>query len=319
MSDEYERSAAHESTHAGPHTAAPIRSLGATALTLHTPALSALLSSPNIRGAANGPVRQAAIQRMQQTYGNQATRRYLQRSADPTTVPAHAASVTPTPIQRIGEPLTAAAKIAPANGETAGKQRRYGVDQYIAMWEAEQGRKMTDDEKQTVARGCIAITALNLSGGGNPPLDRCYSTFAKAETEMTKENAKLAVLRSVPIVGAAYQDHTAVLFAKMFWSNQNADEKKRKKADPKAFKANKNGQVDMSKYKYEARPGFINFDYAFWDAASQSFWHANHSEPGMQVYQSTKEKFAVGYKDFDRTIYCVAIATNYDPKKAVKP
>ena len=57
----------------------------------------------------------------------------------------------------------------------------------------------------------------------------------------------------------------------------------------------------------------------------QSFWHANHkeyddpvkaAEKPMKVYQSTKDRFSAGYIDFDRIVYCVALAKNYDPAKA---
>lgn len=66
--------------------------------------------------------------------------------------------------------------------------------------------------------------------------------------------------------------------------------------------------------------------YATGHEASQSFWHANHmqdeGEQGekqpMIVYQSTKDKFAAGYFDFDRIIYCVGLATGYDPAGAAK-
>ena len=60
----------------------------------------------------------------------------------------------------------------------------------------------------------------------------------------------------------------------------------------------------------------INFDYAFWDETTQSFWHANHAEPGMHVYQSTRDKFEDGYIDFDRVIYCVTLTKVLDPAKA---
>lgn len=280
---------------------------------------TSLLGNPILNRRGNAQVRTAIMLQMQQTYGNRATRRHLQRTLESTALSEHAAPLitTATTVQRIGESLKTKAKVKPAQGEIKGQQRKYDPDQYIAMWEAEQGRKLTPEEKTTVERGCIGITALNLSGGGNPPLDQCYSTFDKAKSEVDKENARLDLMRQIPIIGSAYQDHVAVLFAKMFWSNQNPDPKKRKKADPKAFKPDKKGHVDMSNYHYLARPGFVNFDYAYWDDASQSFWHANHSEPGMIVYQSTREKFAKGYTDFDRVVYCVAIATNYDPKKAV--
>src|SRR5215218_3593301 len=41
----------------------------------------ALLAHPNIAGRGNGVVRAAALQRMQQTYGNRAVQRFIQRCA----------------------------------------------------------------------------------------------------------------------------------------------------------------------------------------------------------------------------------------------
>jgi hypothetical protein len=219
-------------------------------------------------------------------------------------------------VQMIGERLDkdlSPGSEAPAHGEDKGQQRRYSVEQYEAMWEKEQGRKLTPEEKSTIARGCIGITANNLQGGGNPPLNNAYASFDQAHTEMGKMNQKLEMERANPSTAAQAQGKHAVLFAKMFWSNQNPDQEKRKKADPNAFKPGQDGKVDMSKYRYHGQPGYVNFDYAFWDETSYSFWHANHCQPGMKVYQSTKEKFAKGYIDFDRVIYCVAVAENYDP------
>lgn len=211
----------------------------------------------------------------------------------------------------LGKPLPADAE-KPAYGEDK-DQRRYSVEQYLEMWEKEQGRKLTEQEKATIARGCIGITANNLSAGGNPPLDNAYSTFEAAHDAMGRMNESLDALRAKPETAAQAQGKHAVVFAKMFWSNQDPDQEKRKKPDDKAFRPDEHGKVDMSGYEYRAQPGYINFDYAFWDEASQSFWHANHSQPGMKVYQSTKDRFARGYIDFDRVIYCVAIAENYDP------
>ena len=122
-----------------------------------------------------------------------------------------------------------------------------------------------------------------------------------------------------------------MVFAKLFWSNQNADPAKRKKGNAKAFRPDRKGRVDMSGYKYRAQPGYVNFDYGWWDESSQSFWHANHADYGdpadpMIVMQSTRDKFAkkmevagtrrYGYADFDRVVYGVALATHYDPRKA---
>ncbi len=58
----------------------------------------------------------------------------------------------------------------------------------------------------------------------------------------------------------------------MFWSNQDPDPAKRKNPDPNAFKPDpKTGEVDMSGYKDREQPGFVNFDYASWDEANNSF------------------------------------------------
>src|SRR5437764_1287894 len=74
----------------------------------------------------------------------------------------------------LGKPLPAGAE-KPL--EEHDDQRRYSVEQYEKMWEAEQGKKLTDEDKKTISRGCIGLTANNLNGGGNP-LDSAEAVFA---------------------------------------------------------------------------------------------------------------------------------------------
>lgn len=280
------------------------------------------------------------MKRLQSVVGNHTLRRLLnRREAEPFRIPslhkrgnilvrndsqelARSVFTQGPTVQCLGESLDTPAKVKPAHGEDKKEQRRYSVEQYVNMWEAEQGRKLTPDERETIERGCIGITALNLSGGGNPPLNECYSTFGRAKASVDMKNREIAQFNqwidSTPwIAHLLKKERHAILFAKMFWSNQNPDEAKRRVGKKKAFRPDKHGKVDMTGYHYFERPGFVNFDYAFWDEGSQSFWHANHSEPGMEVKQSTKAKFEKGFADFDRTVYCVAIAENYDPGKAV--
>ena len=181
------------------------------------------------------------------------------------------------------------------------------------------GSKLTDDEKKTLARGCIGITALNVDGSGNPPLDLAYSTFEKAKSAADAMNAVIDGMKGAKLpvgVPKPPPGTRAIIFAQLFWSNQAIDPADRTTPDPKAFLPDKEGRVEMSTYHYRARPGYVNFDYGFWDAPTESFWHANHRQPGMKVYQSTRAKFAKGYIDFDRIVYGVAVAHNYDPKKA---
>jgi hypothetical protein len=217
------------------------------------------------------------------------------------------------------KPLPAGAE-APAQGEAGDhKQRKYSVEQYVAMWEKDRGRKMTPAEQTTLARGCIGITALNIEAV-NPPLDHAFATFDQAMALVKEWNAYLDAHKGETLQdGRKTDDLKAYLFAKLFWSNQDPDREKRKKPDDKAYRPDpKTGRVDMAAYEYRDQPGYVNFDYGFWDEDSQCFWHANHCQPGMVVYQSTKEKFTKGYIDFDRVIFCAAIASKYNPAAAAR-
>lgn len=229
-------------------------------------------------------------------------------------------------VARIGtpldQPLPADAEI-PAYGEDAGEQRRYTRKQFQKLWEEEQGHKLTFRQERTIKLGCIGITSNNL-GGGAPPLDEVYDTFAAAKAAMDAKNSGLHRDDPKPYV----------MFGMHFWSNQDPDDSARASPDHSAFLAGPSGKVDMTGYVYRARPGFTNFDYGFWDEVSNSHWHANHYEAGpadpMKVYQSTRAKFSevfeespgetrFGYPDFDREVFGVAKAENYDPSKARKP
>ena len=245
-------------------------------------------------------------------------------------------------VQFLGTPLdqeAPASEPKPAFGEDKGKQRRFSPDQYVEMWEAEQGRKMTAGERETIDRGCIGITATNLNGGGNPlaSAEKSYAKFEQAEKYMNDKNRVLDWWANIPLIGRLVGKDRYVIFAKLFWSNQSPKWEDRLKPDEDAYLPDEEtGEIDMSDYKYRAQSkyeededgdqvmsSYINFDYGFWDNASQCFWHANHMEykdpvlrkkmGPMKVLQSTKGKFAAGYLDFDRIIYCVAKAKNYDP------
>jgi hypothetical protein len=192
------------------------------------------------------------------------------------------------------------------------------------MWEAEQGRRLTATNKTTINLGCIGITANNLTGFASPDLREAYADFNDAYAAMEQHNASLH----------RYDPNQYVLFAIHFWSNQDPDDAKRVDPDHSAFLPDANGRIDMSGYKFLDRPGFVNFDFGFWDDVSQSHWHANHYDAGpgdpMIVYQSTRAHFSnhfeetpgewrFGYRDFDREAFVVAKATHYDVSRARKP
>lgn len=165
----------------------------------------------------------------------------------------------------------------------------YSVDEYVKLWEEKNCRKMTDAERATLARGCIGITAVELGTSGNPNLNNCYSTLDQAKArakEMQSDCAK--------------SGRTPMIFSKRFYSDG-----KPYTPDPTT------GRVDMSGYTYKAKPKkeggtYVNFDYGFYDEASNSWWHANHKEPGMKVKRSTLEYYSQPLLDFDKQVFCVA-------------
>lgn len=219
------------------------------------------------------------------------------------------------------------------------KTRVWPVADFIAIWEKLHGRTMTPDEKNDLSRGCIGITSLNLADGApNPPLGLSFDSFEHARAVSRALNDILATAPTVTKYGEAVGLHPllsqltgvvsalpssnpaewrAVVFSKRFYANQNPDWNKRKKADTRSFKPNPDtGQVDMSGYKYKGRPDpseglgaeMVNFDYGWYDEATNTWWHANHSEPGMKVYQSTLKHYSQPLLNFDRQVFTVALA-----------
>ena len=216
--------------------------------------------------------------------------------------------------------------------------RELTVDQFIAAWEKRNGRKMSAQEKDTLSYGCIGITALNLGVNVNPSLELSFSTFDQAKQVQAALAAILKakpaadqvddliaaspalnklkhVLRSMP-VDPDPTKYKPVIFSKRFFSRQDGTYDDRKHGDPTKFNPDKNGQVDMTDYKYEHRsnpadgPGalYTNFDYGWYDETTDTWFHANHAEPGMKVYQSTLDHYSRPLRDFDRQIFCVAFA-----------
>ena len=52
----------------------------------------------------------------------------------------------------------------------------------------------------------------------------------------------------------------------------------------------------------------IPFDYGWYDEATNTWFHANHGEAGMVVYQSTLEYYSQPIVNFDRQTFVVAMA-----------
>lgn len=179
------------------------------------------------------------------------------------------------------------------------------VEDFIDKWQQLHGQSMSEDEKRTLGRGCVGITALNMEDLGNPDLTNCYDTFAQVWEAAKKMNAFLEANRP---------DRKAIIFSKRFWSGG-----KKFKPDPKT------GKVDLSGHEDEPRPRVgeydpINFDYGLYDEKTGNWWHANHCDwplsgdpdcdhfpTRMEVYESNLQSYSKPLIDFDRQVFCVAV------------
>ncbi|MBP2472513.1 hypothetical protein JOF53_001385 [Crossiella equi] len=208
--------------------------------------------------------------------------------------------------------------------------KTWQVADYVKAWEKYHGRPMTQDERDNLARGCIGVTVVNLERQdvGNPPLGLSFGTFGKALEVQAALNAIIAErpspaeyaarVRAHPLLGKLdnvqralpsgldASELTAAVFSKRFYSKQNPNWSE--EYTEKMYRPNARGQVDMSTYRYAARPGYVNFDYGWYDENTRNWWHANHAEPGMKVYQSTFEYYSRDLLDFDRQVFTVAFA-----------
>ncbi|RJQ74682.1 hypothetical protein D5S17_22185 [Pseudonocardiaceae bacterium YIM PH 21723] len=202
--------------------------------------------------------------------------------------------------------------------------RTWSKNTYIESWERHRGRPMTPQERRNLDRGCIGVTQVNLGRfiPSNPPLDLSFDRLSKARRV---QSALDRILRKNPTPAqfraAVRQDEVlstlknmdkvlpndtpsgtlnAQIYSKRFWSNGAA------------YAPDGNDQVDMSGYRYQARPGgYTNYDYGWWDQSIDNWWHANHAEPGMKIYQSTLAHYSRPLEDFDRQVFIVGLARKY--------
>lgn len=184
------------------------------------------------------------------------------------------------------------------------KRSTHSVDEFIDMWEKQHGHVMTPEEKKTLGRGCVGITAVNMEDLKNPDLSNCYDTFAEVWAKASAVNAFLE---------EKFPDKKAFIFSKRFWSGD-----KKYKPDPKT------GRVDLSEHHNKPRPPVgsyspINFDYGLYDERTGNWWHANHCDfplsgsvscgeafgsERMEVYESNLQSYSHPLIDFDRQVFC---------------
>jgi RHS repeat-associated protein len=183
------------------------------------------------------------------------------------------------------------------------KVNKYSFNEYVAKWENVHGVIMSDQQKNTLARGCIGVTALELGITGNPSLTDSYSSFEQATEEANKLQESM---QSSPCYYPA--NARVIIYSVRFWSD-----------NPNEFLPDKNGRVDMSGYNHKARSadpddeyapsGYMNFDYGLYNKSTDTWFSANHAQPNMIIYEQSLRKFSKP-KDFtNRQIFAFSITT----------
>lgn len=196
---------------------------------------------------------------------------------------------------------------------------------------------MDSDDKAILAAGASGVVALNLRRGArNPPLDLAFATLAQAQRVQVALRDLLAAspeqraahIGASPALAAVANLDAAIpadadaatwqprIFTLRFFSRQDGSWDQRTEGDPTQFGPDRNGQVAMDGFRYLGRadasagPGcvMLNVDYGWYDPASDSWFHADHAEPGMSIYQSTLSRFSRPLRTFDRQVFCVALA-----------
>ena len=181
-------------------------------------------------------------------------------------------------------------------GLAAGQDTKgYTLDRYIELWEKQQGRAMTPEERKRLAAGCVGVTRTNL-GLDSASTSDCYETFAQAKKRADDLEAQVGV--------------RPYIFSKRFWSMG------------RPFPSDPSGKVDMTNDRGDSPPDEVNFDYGWYDEKNDSWWHANHCDPltgsarcrqsygaseRMEVYQSTLTHYSdPNYFGADKQVFCVA-------------
>lgn len=195
----------------------------------------------------------------------------------------------------------ALAIIDPAHGNVGDISNVRTMAQYIERWTQANNKPMTEKEKQTLARGCVGITALETESLKNPELSVCYQTFIAALKQKEKADALLA--------DRGIKNRRAIIFSKRFHNEQPLDliNKRTRQVDMRMTDSN------------TAKPGSTNFDYGLYDEATGKWWHANKCDPAtindvkrcagdpMVVYESSLEHYSQPLNDFNRQVFCVTI------------
>jgi hypothetical protein len=162
-------------------------------------------------------------------------------------------------------------------------------------------------------------------------LNKIFATRPADAEEVERLVQARPELRPLHDIGASLpsdgnpEDWEAVIIYKDLWSGQTETPFALGKAgstgfslegaetpDPARFAPDpQTGRVDMSNDLYQGRPGCLNFDYAWYDPETNSWWGADHDdfdpEHPMRVKQMTDGHLFASSLDFDTSVFSIEI------------
>jgi len=209
--------------------------------------------------------------------------------------------------------------------DTDGLQKKSSNDFYWRNWKKQNpNRDKTQDKtrKETLDRGCIGITCLNLGEPRMPNVSNCFRLRSQAEARLAemKKNCECSGLTAnkTPAEPRLFSTH---LYNDTGRDGRNPD-----------VTFDSSGKADLSNWNYSTRPpgtwnnnrdingdgipdGGVNFDYG-WLNDDGTIQHANHlHDPwgtfgSMKVYTSSQTEWARSNADFNTEVWCVSCNTN---------
>ena len=65
----------------------------------------------------------------------------------------------------------------------------------------------------------------------------------------------------------------------------------------------------MQSWDLNFKSGYYNFDYGLYDKTNNTWFDANHDQPGMIIYEKTLKQYSEPLTDFNRQVFCIATTT----------
>ena len=175
--------------------------------------------------------------------------------------------------------------------------KSWTYEQWVKKTEEELGRKLTQVERDQLAKGCIGLVLFALNITGNPPLTGGYLDFEEAK------NMAIDLQEKINNNPGRYQDGArVVLYGFLFHTD-----------DPSAYRPDKEGRMnltdaDLEDIDSEAKANNrTNFNFGVYDPKTKMMYDADEMQPGMRVFEKTINQFINSFGNRQAFYYRITI------------